>query len=263
MKLTDTQIRKIKPSDRYQDFSDEGSPLNLRVRADGSRIFIWRGRFGGKQTKRVLGEWPAMSITEARAAALALKAEAKTVKAALPVHKHHKPRIMTMQKAFDRYMTEKGDALASGANIRGQMELRLLPKFGERELRTITREEINDHFNELRPLYRGAGINRVLAQFKAFLNWCVDECLIEHNPASRVKMKVPEKARERVIEAHELGYLQQAILEVPNYGNPTMLLLHSVARRSDIFELKWRERSFTLMRASSFVSKAPRPISRM
>lgn len=165
MKLTDTTIRKIKPTDRYQDFSDEGSPLNLRVKADGSRLFIWRGRIGGKQTKKLLGEWPAMSITQARAAALALKAEAKTVKAAPTVHKHHKPRIMTMQKAFDRYMTEKGDAMASGANIRGQMDLRLLPKFGERDLKTIKREEVNDHFNELRPLYKGAGINRVLAQF--------------------------------------------------------------------------------------------------
>lgn len=241
MRLTDSLIKKIKPNDRYQDYSDEGSPLSLRVKADGTRLFIWRGRLGGKQTKKVLGEWPAMNITEARSAALAMKAEAKTVKPALPVHQHHKPRIMTMQKAFDRYMREKGDGMASGSQIKGQMNLRILPKFGDREIGSIKREEINDHFNELRAFYPGAGINRVLAQFKAFMNWCLDECLIEHNPASRIKMKVREKPRERVLEAHELGYLQQAIHEITDYDKPLMLLLHTVTRRSDIFNLRWHE----------------------
>jgi len=58
MKLTDNLCRTAKANGRYQDFSDPGTPLTFRVKVNGEKLFLWRGRIGGKQTQRVIGSYP-------------------------------------------------------------------------------------------------------------------------------------------------------------------------------------------------------------
>ncbi|WP_168195980.1 tyrosine-type recombinase/integrase [Novosphingobium sp. EMRT-2] len=239
MKLTDSILKRQKPDKGYVDLNDEGTPLVARIKANGEKIFIWRGRVGGKQTKKIIGAFPAMSVVDARATALAMRSEAKHVIASPKFLSQ--PRFMTLSKAFERYMKEHGDNLSSGEGIRGLMNLRIMPTFGARDIASITRKELNEHFNAMRSEYTGSGINRVLAHLKAFLNWCVREDLIEHNPAHQIQKKAKENIRRRVLIDHELGYVQLAFADMDKYHEPLMLLLHTVTRLSDIFYLKWKE----------------------
>lgn len=239
MRLTDTALKRFKAGPSFVDVNDDGTPLVARIKANGQKIFIWRGRIDGKQTKKIIGEFPEMSVDEARITALAMKKDARKVKAAPPVVVNHK--IITLSKAFDRYMKEYAEGLASAPNIEGQFRLRILPVFGAREIKTITRKEINAHFNVIKHYYNGAGINRVLAQFKAFLNWCVREDIIDFSPAAQIQPKVKETPRKRVLRDHELGYLQMALADMEEYHAPLMLLLHTSTRLSDIFSLRWCE----------------------
>jgi integrase len=241
MKLTDTFLRKAKPTSGYQDFSDAGFGLIARLRSDGAIIWFWRGKKDGVRSKHQIGSFPAMGVTDARSVAAALRSQSKAFVIKPASRPIVVPRHVTVAAAFKRYAEEHLPDLASGDGITGQMNLRILPVFGDRDIRSLTRTELNDHFTAMRPEYKGTGINRVLAQFKAFLGWAVRENLVDQNPAVGIQMKVKEKARARVMKGAELGYLVRGIDGMGVYRDPLSLLLLGVARLSDIFCLRWCE----------------------
>jgi len=63
--LADIQIRKIKPTDKPQKLSDGGG-LFLLVIPQGGKFWRMAYRLDGKQKTLSLGEYPYVSIAEAR-----------------------------------------------------------------------------------------------------------------------------------------------------------------------------------------------------
>jgi len=68
MKLTPTTIRSLTYTDKTKDYYDESSPLVLRVGAK-SKSFWCRYQVAGKRRRYVLGQWPEMTLADARIAA--------------------------------------------------------------------------------------------------------------------------------------------------------------------------------------------------
>lgn len=75
--LTDVQLRKAKPTDKGYRIPDTGG-LFLFVSHTGAKIWRWRYRFNGKEQTLTLGDYPDLSLSDARnardAAKLTLKA---------------------------------------------------------------------------------------------------------------------------------------------------------------------------------------------
>lgn len=92
-KLTDSIIRTAKPSaEGFYDLSEYGTPLFLRVKKNGEKLFFARIRVEGKQTKVLIGEYPSMRLDDARFEAQRLKREARTSKAKPQrIHPHYQP----------------------------------------------------------------------------------------------------------------------------------------------------------------------------
>ena len=65
MKLSDTSLRKIKPTGSVQKLSDGGG-LYLHVTATGGTLWRMAYRFAGKQKTLSFGAYPAVSLKEAR-----------------------------------------------------------------------------------------------------------------------------------------------------------------------------------------------------
>ncbi|MDD2966258.1 MAG: integrase arm-type DNA-binding domain-containing protein [Desulfovibrionaceae bacterium] len=65
MKLTDTALRALKPTDKVQKLSDGGG-LYLHVTPTGSRLWRMAYRFAGKQKLLSFGAYPAISLRDAR-----------------------------------------------------------------------------------------------------------------------------------------------------------------------------------------------------
>lgn len=66
MPLTDAKIRNTKPSVKPIKLTD-GNGLFLEVRPTGSRLWRYRYRIGGKENLFALGDYPALSLSAARA----------------------------------------------------------------------------------------------------------------------------------------------------------------------------------------------------
>jgi integrase len=63
--LNDTRIRNAKPAERDYKLTDFGG-LYLLVRTNGSRLWRFAYRFGGKQKQIALGAYPQVTLAEAR-----------------------------------------------------------------------------------------------------------------------------------------------------------------------------------------------------
>ena len=267
-KFTVQYVRGLKPrGNNYFEEMDRDAPLSIRVLADGSKNWVWRGRIDGRQTKRVIGSFndiedeDYLTLADARDKARDETRDAKRSGLKRPPHLRvvhartaaPKPRDSerTFNEAFAEYRASHVDKLASGPDIVQAFEKRMLPLFGERKLRSLTRAELDAHFDTLVAAYQGArksrkptngaGVNNLLANVKAMLTWCVGKDYLEGNPAAAIKKKVKPRARESFLSGRQLGWVQQAFEGTRQYRTSLLLLLHTGCRRSDIFGLKWSE----------------------
>lgn len=242
--LTDALIRSAKPRDRYYDLNDRGTPLMLRVKQNGEKVWLWRGRIEGKQTTRIIGSYPEMKLSEAKLEALRLKSAAKSgaIKAHGEMHPHHRQKAPSVREALSRYHADKLTSRATGDEIKSMLDRKIIPKFGDHAVVELTYRELNQHFEDLKiEGYNGPALNRVLAATKAFLKWCVRSNFIDTNPAANIEKKVEEIPRRRVLVDHELAAILHCLPDLGKYGPPIALLLHTGTRKSDIFGLCWDE----------------------
>ncbi|MGX5650189.1 tyrosine-type recombinase/integrase [Hydrogenophaga borbori] len=65
MPLSDTAVRSAKSRDRAYKLTDERG-LHLHVTAQGSKLWRWAYRFDGKQKLMALGQYPDVSLAQAR-----------------------------------------------------------------------------------------------------------------------------------------------------------------------------------------------------
>jgi len=65
MPLTDTALRKVKPTDKVQRLFD-GSGLYLEITPTGGKLWPQKYRFGGKEKRLAHGTYPEVSLADAR-----------------------------------------------------------------------------------------------------------------------------------------------------------------------------------------------------
>lgn len=77
MALTDTQIKKLKPTDsctpKRPDKYSDGNNLRLWVRHTGTKVWVSDYSFNGKRQSLTIGKYPSMTLAEARQRNLEIK----------------------------------------------------------------------------------------------------------------------------------------------------------------------------------------------
>ena len=68
MALTDTQLKRVKPSQKPYELAD-GNGLVAEVMPSGTIAWRYRYRLNGRREKVSIGKYPAVSLTKARAKA--------------------------------------------------------------------------------------------------------------------------------------------------------------------------------------------------
>src|SRR3974390_443881 len=63
--LTDTEIRRSKPTDRPYKLSDGGG-LHLLITPAGGKLWRWKYRFAGTEKLMALGRYPEIALADAR-----------------------------------------------------------------------------------------------------------------------------------------------------------------------------------------------------
>ena len=225
-RLTDPQIRSLKPGDK-DVFVNDGNGLYLRVRATGSKSWIIRRKVGGKQVVVTLGQYPTVSLRDARDEALRQAARHSGVSSA----------TMRVSDAMEEYLAQlrwkrMANARTYGAAIVAAMGSKRVRDLSSRDVLTMV-----ERYRVGRPV---AG-NRLLAFSRQFFGWCEDHSLCPVSPAARLQRRrhgSQEEARTRVLSEREI----KVLMKLEGRHAPLLkFLLFVPCRISEAQGMEWEE----------------------
>jgi len=164
-------------------------------------------------------------------------------------------KAVTFAVVADRWMSEYVERNCSLGVIRERRRILnhdILPRWGGRAARAITKADVNDLLDakaDRRDRPRkgrtdGAGIqsNRTFAVLTALFNWAISRDLVDTNPTAGVRHRVKEVARDRVLDDDELVRFWAACdaMGLP-FGPLFQLLLLTAQRRDEVGGMRWSE----------------------
>jgi integrase len=274
VKLTDAAVQRLKaPAGGRVDYFDATLPgFGLRVSGptpttpEGRRTWTLFYRHGGKQRRLSLDPpYPALGLAEARKKAgdaLARlaegkdpaddKAQAKAAAARAPdtvanVVDLFIRRGLEAKKRAPRYVTE----------TRRNFDLHVLPRWGERDIKTITRRDVIDLLDAIadggskvkgpdgkRRKIAGGPIaaNRVLAAIKAAFNFAIRRGILDASPVALVERPGAETKRDRALSDDEIRALWPLMGSLGYPGGPFFrLALATGQRRNEVAGMRWAD----------------------
>ena len=217
----------------------------LRIRA-GERAATWLLCIrlkNGKRTRIKLGSWPSMTIAHARKAAQDQKSDVskgldpnekvrEIARSAALSEVSHRTLGDVIEEYYKRKLIEHRRSAATRGALDGRVGL-LRDMLG-RDPKSITRADIADAVSTCAKRAPIAA-NRSLSYTKTFFKWCIDEDIIETNPAHKVKNPSREYHRDRYHSLDELREIWEAAstLRYP-FGPLYKLLIVLPMRRDEI-----------------------------
>ena len=210
--FTDRGVRALKaPASGRVDVWDLTLPgFGIRLSASGVRTWVVRYRHGRKQRRLRLGNFPPMSLADARKQAtrrLNAVDEGKDPAA----EKTAAREASTFGELAALYLLKHAPKKRSADEDRRIMERELLPRLRAFHARDVKRADVIALLDEI--ALRPAPImsNRVLALLRKLYNFGIERGLLELNPCALVKPAGVETRRERVLSPEELRGLWRGL----------------------------------------------------
>lgn len=178
MGLTATQIKSFhgKPQVKKIEKSDRDS-LSIVVSKKGKVSFYFRFRFNNKQQRMFIGEYPLISLSEAREKTIELKK--LSVSGRDPRSLHEKVKSFTLDECIDEWMIKRVERQLrpkSQENYRSVVK-HLQNKFSYMDVENITAADWLGLFDSIAAESQVTATS-VLRTCKSLLRWCIRRQLI-------------------------------------------------------------------------------------
>ncbi len=186
MALTDTAIRKIKPTDKSFKLTDS-SGLYLLIKPNGSKLWYMKYRIDGKEKKLAFGPYPDVSLFKARQlrdAARARVREGADPSADKKIAQQKKKNGHTFRQIAMNWHGEHRRWSAHYANtIQRRLEMYVFPDIGDSLIDQITTETLLFTLRKV----ENKGFLEITARLKNYvteiMRYAVKKQLIKSNPA--------------------------------------------------------------------------------
>lgn len=245
-RLSDAVVGKIPAHDsaspsREREWADsEAVGLRLSVGKNGRKHWDVRLRLRGRKLALRIGEWPAVSTTEARRRANELKA--KVSLGIDPRAEREAARAMpTVAEFAEEYLAHARRTIRTARDSEQRLRVHVLPAMGKKLLDEVRRGDIERLHAEWLDAMAPASANRVLASLKALLSHAVRLELLARSPAQGVRNHKENNSRVRNLSGDELQRYLAALAEEPNavLRCYLRLLLATGMRRSEALTARW------------------------
>jgi integrase len=223
-------------------FDDDLPGFGLRLRAGGTRRWVFQYRHNGRQ-HRVTNK---ASLDATRARVWAKKLHHEVGLGGDPQQEKADARIragQTFAKIADDYLVFREREWRPESMRAGRRYLlsHAKPLHGM-GIAKINRATIAAELNRVERESGAATANRFRATLSAFFNWAAREGLVDANPAAFTNKRA-EKPRDRVLSDAELKAIWNA-LQADDFGAIVKLLMLTACRREEIGGLTWSEIDF-------------------
>ncbi|MGD9107592.1 MAG: tyrosine-type recombinase/integrase [Gammaproteobacteria bacterium] len=249
MRFTDKFIQSLKPkSTRYDVREGNGNGFVIRCAPSGNKSWVYFYCFEGKKRRMTLGNYPALSLAEARKKHhQALTSLAKGIDPATDaIRKKNKARsAQTVNDLIDEYL----EKWAKPRKRSWQEDERMLkkdiaPVIGRKKVKDITRRDIILILDGV--LERGSPIaaNRTLAVARRMFNFAVERDIAAYSPCHMVKSPSKENRKERMLNDAEIksfwfGLNNAAMADLTKLA--LKLQLVTAQRKGEIVSAEWNE----------------------
>jgi len=235
-----------KPITHHYVWDDELKGFGAKITNKGQKSFVFRYRNSGGQEKLLkIGEYPEWATSAARDRAKELRRLVDKGQDPLGEKQAERaaPTVADLcQKYEDEHLPEKRES--SAAEDRRQIRLYVLPKWRNKKVAEITRQDVKRLHKSLADMpYRA---NRLLALLSKMFNMAVTEWgMRPDNPCKGVP-RFPEVHRERFLSQQEIARLSEVLAEWPNQtvAAAVRFLLLSGARKSEVINMTWDQIDF-------------------
>jgi integrase len=236
---------KLNPGEADKFWFDDAIPgFGIRIRANGTRTWVYQYKIGAKQRRMSLGSASAIKPTQARAIASELYAKRKL--GGDPAAERH-VKVERAQHTFGsltakyldyqkRSMRERSYKQISRHLEAHAAALHKLP------IDSIDQRTIADRLSGVEKASGSVTANRVRATMSAMFSWGMREGLASVNPVANTNKRA-ERPRDRVLKDAELRLIWRA-LNGGQYATIIKLLLLTAQRVSEITGLRWSEIDF-------------------
>ena len=229
---------------REAEYSDsEILGLKLRVSKNGRRFFQHRYSFLGRKRCMSLGEFPHVTIQEARKRV----SEHKSLLARdidPSEERRHKRNDLTLSEYIDQfYLPHAMSHKKTWKTDSYMINHRIRPILGNLHLSTITVRDITNFHSKEKERNTAVTANHYLILIRRMFNLAIKWGLLEKNPAAGLdKFKTPPN-RERYLTKEELPSFLKALEEMEDRLSMAAikLLLFTGCRKGEILSLQWSQ----------------------
>jgi len=230
-KLTDTRLRGLKPREQRYEVRDGGG-LALWVYPTGRRSWVYTYEIQGKKRRRVLGEYPALSLAAARDAHDAdrslvgkgvdpveaekqSRAQADAERSAEAARRAAEEATPTVSRLAELYIEKWAKPnKKTWAEDDRKLEKEVKPHLGNLKVRDVTRGHVRGLLGAVVDRGSPVAANRLLALLQRMFSWAVEQDLLLSSPCQGIKMPSRETPKDRVLTPEEIRVFWRA-LEAP------------------------------------------------
>jgi integrase len=261
MGLTTKQVDNAKPLAKRYKLADSAG-LCLLVSQSGAKLWRWRYRFDGKEKMMALGEYPMVSLAEARerhfaarkilAAGIDPMAERKAIAEAK--QREAEARQREMENSFEKVARkwwewwEAGKSPRHADYVLRRLEADVFPAFGSRFIDAVTPADIR----ELMLAIEGRGARDVAKRTHEttgqIFRFAIARGIACRNPAADFKPSdILVDAKGENFSRVDARDLPELLLKMESYEGDALtrlamkLMAYTFVRTSELIEAEWSE----------------------
>jgi len=216
-------------------YKREANGFTVKVWPTGVKTWCYIYTFDGKRKEMKLGEYPAITLAQARArynAAYDLHQKGTDPGAVEHQAKEERRKTPTVADLADEYIKkhamprpeQKHKGKKSWEEDKRALDVEVIPAWGKRKAKDITKRDVVLLLEGV--IERGAPVmaNRLRALLSKMFNFGIERDIIELNPCTAVKPLAKEHPRERVLDEEEIKTLWDAL------DSPTLVMSTDIRR---------------------------------
>jgi integrase len=246
-KFTDTFIKSLKP-EAAKYYKREANGFAVKVWPSGVKTWVYIYTADGKRRELKMGEYPSMSLADARTAygkAYALHQAGTDPGAVESERRLERKRTPTVAEFIEEYVEKHAKVKKrSWRNDKEALEKDILPAWGSMKITDIKRRDLLPILDGI--VDRGSPIqaNRLLAYVRKMFSYAVERLVIEINPFLRMKPLSEENSRERFLSAKEIKTFWDNLSTTntpPELQRALKLILVTAQRPGEVIEMHRQE----------------------
>ncbi|MFT3989014.1 tyrosine-type recombinase/integrase [Aestuariivirga sp.] len=284
MALSDSKLRNLRPNGKRFELPDRDGlsirvsqrgvmswTVTYRIRGAGEDVGSRRTKLAGKKTRLTLGEYPTMSLADARQEAARIKLQARAGK---PIRQDAdtSPEELTVKELFLRFQNEHiVRRHRANSSVAGVLQRHMLPLLANRLISSLRRDDLVVVLESARlpRLMKVEGKNKkavtvtrggvgaaahVRKWTVAMFQFAVESGLLASNPFSGVRNRDRQISRDRVLSMMELRSVWRAATAMKYPWGPFFQLLMLTGDRRGEWanaQMHWLDERFSQLEIPS------------